>query len=423
MKTRLTGGFNKLAAGFVFGIAGMVGVTTAVSASGNWPQWRGPDRTDVSKETGLLKSWPAQGPTRVWLFDNAGNGYSGPAIVAGKLFTMGTRDGSECVIALDAANGKELWVANVASIFKETRGDGPRSTPTVDGDRAYAMSGQGVLACVNIADGKLLWKQSMSDLGGKRPSWGYTESVLVDGDQVVCTPGGSKGTLAALDKKSGKLRWQSAELTDPAHYSSIIPVDLNGARQYIQLTVQSVAGFSAKDGKLLWKSPWPGRIAVVPTPIYRDGYVYVTSDYGVGCKLVKIDASNKASDVYENKVMKNHHGGVILVGDYLYGYSGNVGWVCQNFKTGEEVWVSKKLGKGSIAYADGMLYCFDEGSGTVALIDASPKGWQEHGRFKLDPQSKIRSREGRFWTHPVITGGRLYLRDQELVYCYDVDAP
>jgi outer membrane protein assembly factor BamB len=252
---------------------------------------------------------------------------------------------------------------------------------------------------VNIADGKLLWQQSMTELGGKRPNWGYTESVLVDGNQVVCTPGGSKGALAALDKKSGKLLWQSDKFTDPAHYSSIIPVDLNGARQYIQLTVQHVAGISAKDGKLLWKSPWPGRTAVVPTPIYRDGYVYVTSDYGVGCKLVKIGVNNDVSDVYENKVMKNHHGGVLLVGDYLYGYSGNVGWVCQNFKTGEEVWASKKLGKGSIACADDMLYCFDEGSGEVALIDASPKGWQEHGRFKLSPQSKIRSRDGRFWTH------------------------
>jgi len=240
---------------------------------------------------------------------------------------------------------------------------------------------------------------------------------------MVCTPGGAKGALAAFEKKAGKLLWQSAEFTDPAHYSSIVAADINGARQYVQITEHSVVGIAAKDGKLLWKSAFPGRTAVIPTPIVKENHIYVTASYGAGSKLVKIGPGNEASDVYENKVMKNHHGGVILVGDHLYGYSDGTGWICQNFKTGEEVWSERNaLGKGAIAYADGRLYCLDEGSGTVVLVEASPTGWKEHGRFKLDPQTKIRTQQGRIWTHPVISNGRLYLRDQDLIYCYDVKA-
>jgi outer membrane protein assembly factor BamB len=393
-------------------------------ASGlDWPQWRGPDRTDISRETGLLRSWPAGGPKRVWLYENAGEGYSGPALVGSNLFTLGTRDESECLLALDRHTGKELWVARIGSVFRERRGNGPRCTPTVDGERVYAMTGQGELACVNVADGKVLWEQDMTDLGGRIPNWGYTESVLVDGDKVVCTPGGSKGALAAFEKKTGTLLWQSTDFTELAHYSSMIAADIDGIRQYVQLTERAVAGIAAKDGSLLWKSGFPGRTAVVPTPIYKDNHVYVTAGYGAGCKLVKIAPGNQVSDVYENKVMKNHHGGVVLVGDHLYGYSDGSGWLCQNFKTGQEVWSERKaLGKGAVSCAEGMLYCVDEESGTVVLLEASPTGWQEHGRFKLDPQSKIRPSQGRIWTHPVISNGRLYLRDQELIYCYDVKA-
>ncbi len=184
--------------------------------------------------------------------------------------------------------------------------------------------------------------------------------------------------------------------------------------------MQSIVGLDAKDGKVLWKSPFPGKVAVIPTPIYRDGQVYVTAGYSVGCKSVKIVEGAEPETLYENKVMKNHHGGAILVGDYVYGHSDGGGWVCQNFKTGVEVWSEKKLGKGAIACADGMLYCLDESKGTVALIEASPDGWKEHGRFTLSPQTQIRNPQGRIWTHPVISNGKLYLRDQDLIYCFDV---
>jgi len=403
----------------VCAVALMICAKHAFCSANDWPQWRGPDRTGLSKETGLLQSWPEGGPKRLWVYDKGGSGYSGPAIVQGKLFTMGTRDGAEVLLSLDANTGQELWVAPIGGIRADNRGDGPRGTPTVDGDRLYAMSGEGLLACANASDGKVLWKQSMSDLGGQVPRWGYSESVLIDGDKVVCTPGGSKGAVAALDKKTGKLLWQSAEFTDGAHYSSIVPADHNGTRQLIQRSERSVVGISAKDGKVLWKTSFPGRTAVVPTPIYRDGHVYVAAGYGAGCKMIKVGPGNEVTTVYENALMKNHHGGVVLVGDHIYGHA-DPGWLCQNFLTGEEVWNSRAFGKGAVTSAGGMLYCIEERSGTVVLAEASPKGWQEHGRFRLEPQTKIRSSQGAIWTHPVISNGKLYLRDQDLIHCYDV---
>lgn len=395
-------------------------LTLSASAAGSdWPQWRGPDRTDVSKETGLLKAWPAAGPKRVWLFENAGQGYSGPAIANGKYFTLGTRDGSEILLVLDANTGKELWTAKLGEILDNGWGDGPRGTPTVDGDRVYALSGPGELVCLKVADGKILWKASMKDLGGKRPNWGYTESVLVNGPHVLCTPGGAQGTVAALDKLTGKVVWQSKELTEAAHYSSIVPATINGQAQLVQRNEKTVFGLAPKDGKLLWQTTFPGRTAVIPTPIIRGNDVYVTAGYGAGSKLVRIGADNKVTEVYENKVMKNHHGGVVLIGDHVYGHNDN-GWVCQDFATGAEVWMNKSVGKGAVSSADGMLYCLDEKTGAVVLAAASPTGWKESGRFTLDPQSKIRSPKGHIWTHPVISHGKLYLRDQELVYCFDI---
>lgn len=387
----------------------------------DWPQWRGADRSGVSRETGLLKQWPAGGPKRAWMFENAGAGYSAPAIVNGKLYTMGTRDGSEILLVLDAATGKELRATKLGGVLSNDRGDGPRGTPTVDGDRVYALTGPGTLACVSAADGKVLWQVTMRELGGGRPNWGFSESVLVDGDQVVCTPGGSKGAVAALDKMTGKVRWQSKQFKDDAHYSSIVAATINNTPQYVQRSATKVVGLSPTDGKLLWETDFPGRTAVCPTPIIRGNEVYVTAGYGAGSKMVRIEPGNKVTEVYENKVMKNHHGGVVLIGDYVYGHADPT-WVCQDFKTGEAKWNHRGFGKGAIATADGMLYCLEENSGAVALVEASPTGWQERGRFTPQPQSSNRAGRGAVWTHPVISNGKLYLRDQELIYCYDVKA-
>lgn len=396
----------------------------------DWPTWRGPARDDISKETGLLKQWPASGPKKLWSYDKAGRGYSGYAIAAGRLYTIGVRsDDQESIIALDAATGKELWSAKMGALYDKPQpsynvgwGEGPRSTPTVDGDRVYAMGAWGNLVCASTKDGKILWKTTMADLGGKTFGWGYSESPLIDGNKLVCTPGGEQGTVAALDKMTGKVIWQSKEFTDAAQYSSLVPVTINGTPQYVQLTMQSVAGIAVADGKLLWKSEWPGRTAVIPTPIVRGNQIFITSGYGVGCKSITINPDNTVSEVYRNNNLGNHHGGVILVGDYLYGHSDKGGWTCLDFKTGDIKWqVDKgKLDKGSIACAGGMLYLLGEKSGDCVLLEPNPNAWTEKGRFKLDPQSAIRNPKGAIWTHPVISNGRLYLRDQDLIHCYAV---
>lgn len=399
-------------------------ITTVLKAGDlSWPQWRGPDRTDVSQETGLLKEWPKDGPKQVWGNNDIGVGYSSFAIVGGKLFTMGAREDTEFVICLDVNNGHELWSSPIGSRLDDGRGDGPRGTPTVAGDAVYAMGGQGNLICVAAENGKMRWEKSMTSLGGKKPGWGFCESVLVDGDRIICTPGGSEGAIVALNKADGEIVWRTAEVTDRAGYSSIVPVELNGQRQYLQLFMGQLAGVSASDGKLLWKSDWPGKTAVIPTPIYSEGNVFITSGYGVGCKLVKIGEGNQPEDVYFNRNMKNHHGGVVLLNGHLYGYSDQVGWACLDFKTGEIVWSEKSaLGKGSVTCADGMLYCVDEKDGSIVLAEASPAGWKEHGRFKL-AKSSLRSSKGMVWTHPVVCNGKLFLRDQELLTCYDVKQP
>ncbi len=397
---------------------------TTFAAEPEWPQWRGPDRTDISRETGLLKSWPKDGPRRVWLFRDAGVGYSGPAIAGGRLFTMGARDGQEQLFALDVKSGKELWKIDLGSVLDNRWGDGPRSTPTVDGERVYALSGRGDLVCGKTADGSPVWQRNMNDFGVRIPGWGYCESVLIDGNQLVCTPGGKDGAIVALNKSNGELLWQSSEFTDGAQYASIIAADHNGQRQYIQLTMRHVVGIAAKDGKLLWQADFPGRTAVIPTPIFHNGHVYVTSGYNAGCKLLKIGPDNKLEELYSNKTMKNHHGGVLLLGNHIYGYSDGAGWMCQDLLTGEKVWSERRaLGKGSLTYADGMLYCISERDGTVALAEASPKGWEQKGRFVLEPQTELRKPAGRIWTHPVVVNGKLFLRDQDLIYCYDVKQP
>lgn len=412
----------KRVAAFILGVSLTLGALPAKSwAQNDWPQWRGPNRDDVSKEKGLLKQWPAGGPKREWLFQDAGLGYAGFAVVKGKLFTMGARDQAEFLICLDANSGKELWSAPLGGRLANKWGDGPRGTPAVDGDRVYAMGGDGTLVCVKFADGKPLWKVTMGELGGKTPNWGYTESVLVDGNKVLCTPGGAKGTMAALDKMSGKVIWRSTEWTEGAQYSSIVPADINGKHQYVQLVMNTVAGVDAETGKVLWRSPWPqGKTAVIPTPIVKGNLVYITSGYGAGCKQVQVGPNFEVSDVYDNKVMKNHHGGVLLLGEHIFGHSDGPGLVCQDFKTGEETWSSRNMSKGAVGYADGMLYLLEEGSGNVVLVEASTKGWNEKGRFTLDPQTTQRSPQGKIWTHPVIVNGKLYLRDQEIIYCFNV---
>jgi outer membrane protein assembly factor BamB len=398
-------------------------LSEAASESADWPEWRGAGRTDRSPDTGLLKSWPVGGPKLNWVFKDAGLGYAGYAVVGDRLYTMGLRGDQELLLAVDTRNGSEVWHAAAGPKYPNGWGDGPRMTPTVHDGLVYALGGQGLLICANAKDGKIVWQKSLvADLGGKLQSWGYTESPLIVGNRVIVTPGGPKGTLAALDRKTGSLLWQGSELTDEVQYASPILITHSGKQQIVQLVTKHFFGTDPETGKVLWQSDFPGRVAVIPTPIYHDGIVYVTAGYGIGCKAVKLAADgNSAETLYENnKVMKNHHGGVVLVDGHLYGHSDGSGWVCQELATGKEVWVHRGFGKGATHYADGMLYCVDEKSGEVVLAEVSPKAWSEKGRFRLDPLSTQRNRRGGIWPHPVVVGGKLYLRDQEFLFCFDV---
>lgn len=387
----------------------------------DWPTWRGLNRDGISKEVGLLKAWPATGPELAWKATGAGVGFSSVSVAAGRIFTMGDGDEGSYVRCFSEKDGKPVWVS---AVLGKAGGSykGTRCTPTVDGDLVYALGQFGDFVCLRAVDGKEVWRKSLQkDFGGNHSGWQYTESPLVDGDKVVCTPGGPRGTIVALNKKSGELIWQSKEYKDGAQYASLIAADFGGRRQYIQLTAQSVAGVDAETGNLLWRAARQGQTATIPTPIFSNGLVYVTSGYGVGCDLFKVSAESATfttSPVYKNKEMVNHHGGVILLGENLYGFSDSRGWLCQNFKTGEQVWANRGVGKGAIAYADGHFYCRSEGrEGTVSLIEASPKGYAEKGRFNQPDRSRENS-----WAHPVVANGKLYLRDQDILLCYDIKA-
>ncbi len=392
----------------------------------DWPQFRGPKRDGVSRETGLLNSWPKEGPKLLWTYRDAGAGFSPPSIVGDHFYCMGSKDTMDYVFALDTRTGELLWSTAVGPRRPTGWGDGPCATPTVDGDRLYALSILGELHCIERATGKSLWNVHLkNELGGKVLHDGrYTESCLIDGDRLICSPGGKNGTMAALDKRTGKVIWHSKGLTDEAVCSSPILVEIDGIRQYVNLTGKGVAGVAADDGRLLWKNSLPTAWIMVATPVSFQDCIYVTAAYGVGCGLLKLSREGegiKADLVFRNKLMKNHHSGVILVNGMVFGNSDPNGWICQDFETGKAIWDERfTFDKGSIAYAEGHLYCYGESKGEVALIEASAKGWIEKGRFMIPEQTKIPRKQGKIWTPPVIANGRLYLRDNDLIFCYDI---
>ena len=422
----------------------VVSLPVMLSAA-DWPQWRGPDRDARSKETGLLKKWPKNGPELVWTFDKAGSGYGGPAVVGGKLYVMGSRGDTEHLFALDN-KGRELWSVRIGPLY-DFKGNnwsrGPNATPTVDGERLFALGSQGELICVNTS-GKEQWRKSMpKDLGGqvstvgggpKGMGWGFSWSPLVDGEQLICVPGGPQGLLAALNKKTGEVIWRSKEVKDPATYSSPLLATLGGVKQYIQQTNAGLVGVEAKTGNRLWyfkrKRPWGD--VVCPTPIRQGNLIYATATINGGCSLIRVKSDGKkfqAEEVYSAQLISNFHGGVVKVGKYVYGYHGSREWVCQDFaEGGENKWESdpKALGAGgsggSLIFADGRLYVLAEndGTGVAGMLEPNPDKYREICRFTLPRKSAIRKESGGVWTHPVLSDGLLYLRDQELLFCYKV---
>jgi outer membrane protein assembly factor BamB len=392
----------------------IISVSTAVVAQtgGEWPQWRGANRDGISKETGLLKQWPEGGPPLVWKATGAGRGYSSFSISKGRLYTMGLRGDREFIIAFDIANGKEVWATPSGGAFRNDRGDGPRGTPTLDGDRLYALGGNGDLSSLDLKTGKVVWAMNvLQKFGGENTKWGISESPLVIGDKVLVNAGGPGASIVALKKTDGTLIWKSQ--SDEAGYSSAIPVEVGGTTQVIFFTGSRVVGLDLSDGKLLWEYARPSNdVANVATPVARANRVFVSSDYGTGGGLVEIKADGKAQEVYFTKEMRNHHATSILIGDHLYGFSSSI-LTAMRFDTGEVAWRDRGVGKGSLTYADGYLYVFSE-NGVAGLVEANPTAYREKGRFRIQ-QGSLPT-----WTHPVVAGGRLYLRDQDTIYAFDV---
>ena len=387
-------------------------IALAQANSASWPQWRGPNRDGISKETGLLKQWPAEGPPLLWKASGAGGGFSSFSVANGRLYTMGLRGEREFIIAFDAATGKEAWATPNGSAFRNDRGDGPRGTPTIDGDRLYALGGSGDLSALDVKTGKLIWsKNILQEFGGRNITWGISESPLIVGDRLLVNPGGPGASIVALNKSDGSVIWKSQ--SDKAGYSSAIPVDVNGATQVVFFTHQRAVGLDLKDGKLLWEYAKPANnVANAATPIARGNRVFISSDYGTGGGVVEIKPDGSAQELWFTKDMRNHHSSSVLVGDYLYGFSSAI-LTAIKFDTGEIAWRDRSVGKGSLVYADGRLYCFSE-RGVMGLVEATPTGYVERGRFKIEAGSL------ETWTHPVVAGGRLYLRDQDTIYAYDV---
>ncbi|MFO0876193.1 MAG: PQQ-binding-like beta-propeller repeat protein [Gemmataceae bacterium] len=412
----------------------LLSLTLAVPAA-DWPQWRGPDRTGISKEKGLLTRWADGPPKLLWKATGLGGGYSTPSMVGGKLYVMGAKDMpderrvkgtfDESVLCLDTATGKELWATKIG----QTMGDwaGPRSTPTIDQGRAYAISSNGVLACLDAEKGTLIWQKDLrKEFGGRVGPWAYAESPLIDGEVLVCTPGGEKAALVALQKKDGSVIWRATTKglkSDrgsyaSAAYASAIVAESGNVKQYVQFLSGGVIGVAAKDGKVLWHYEAPAnRTANCSTPLFHDDSVFAASSYGTGggrARVVRDGDSFKAEEMYFVKKMQNHHGGLILLDGHIYGTGSNT-LLCVNFKDGSEAGSARSAGKGSITYADGHLYHRGE-DGTVCLVEANP-GLKERGRFKQPDRSKLPA-----WAHPVVANGVLYIRDWDVLYAYDVKA-
>jgi len=378
-----------------------------------WHQWRGPNRDGRSAELGLLKSWPPQGPPLLWRTAGAGIGYSSFSASGGRIFTLGSRGNAEFVVAFDAATGKRVWERQHGAFFSNDRGDGPRSTPTIDGDRVYALGGNGDLSCIDVKTGSIIWARNLlRDFRGSHPYWGISESPLVFEDRVLVNAGGPNASIVALNKMTGAVIWRSQ--SDDAAYSSAVIAKPGQVPQAVFFTGRRALGVDVRDGRLLWSyDRVSNSTANIATPIVSGNRVFLSSDYGTGAALLELSPSG-AREVYFTRDMRNHHSTSVLVGDHVYGFSGSI-LTALRFADGAVAWRDRSVGKGSLIYADQRLYLYSE-NGVVGLAEATPAGYREHGRFRIDSGSLPT------WSHPILTGGRLILREQDNVYAYDIRA-
>lgn len=390
------------------------------SGAGDWPCYGGPAFDNVSRESGLLKSWPDGGPPQAWTATGLGEGYSSVTVAEGLVFTMGNVQTSETVTALDLETGKKVWQQKTAPASQLQAGDGPRGTPTYDEGNVYALGGNGDLSCLNAQTGKPVWQKNiLQEFGGRNIQWGISESVLIDGEKLICTPGGANGTLVALNKKSGKVLWRSlVPGKSPAGYSSAIVAEVDGIRQYVQFLHAGVVGVRADNGEFLWGNDDSANgTANCSSPLFADNMVFSASGYGKGGAMVKLTARGKkveATHAYHTNKMESHHGGMVLLDGHVYGSSDPGVVRCLELATGNVKWEDRSVGKGSITCADGHLYVRSE-RGPVALVEANPASYVETGRFDQPDRSNAQA-----WAHPVVAQGKLFLRDQNSLLVYDV---
>jgi len=394
----------------------------------DWPQWRGPQRNGVSAETGLLAEWPKEGPKLVWQVKDIGSGYSTPAVVGDRIYLLSNQGlDNEFVQALEAKDGKWVWsqrIGKVGNPDQQPNYPAARSTPTVDDEWIFAFGSDGDLACLERATGKVRWQRNVrKDYGGQPGTWAYSESPLVDGELVVCTPGGGDATMVALSKKTGELIWKCAVPGgEQAAYTSALVIETGGVRQYVQMLQKGLVGVEAKTGKLLWRydRTAKGSPAVIPSPVADGDFIYSAGarSGGGGVRLKVNGGTFEAEQAYYSPKLPTSVGGAVKVGDYLYGTSAGA-LLCLEFTTGNVKWDDRSISPASLCYADKRFYLHGE-NGELALVEATPEAYREKGRFKpTDPPDRGASKA---WAYPVVANGRLYIRDMGTLWCYDVKA-
>jgi outer membrane protein assembly factor BamB len=398
------------------GLLGGLGVLLAGSAraaQAEWPGFRGPNHDGRSPDTGLLKEWPADGPALLWKAEGIGGGFSSAAISGGKVYVTGDIDGAMVISAFDL-DGKPLWQAKHGAAW----GGGPvgaRNSPTLDAGNLYLLSGTGSLGCFDAASGQPKWTRDAKEFGGSPGGWGYAESVLIDGNLAVFKPGGPT-CIVALDKTTGKDVWRSTGYSAGPEYDCCLPFTFEDTRMIVTGTQAGLVCVRAQDGQVLWTDPFcANNTANCPTPVVSDGFVFWANGYGKGGICMQLEPGGKAKEAWRTTEMVCHHGGYIVDNGFIYG-NHEAGWTCLELRTGTRKWFEKGVGKGSLCWADGMLYLFGENGGQAALATCSPDGMQIKGRVTV-------AGKGPSWAHPVVIGGRLYLRYDTTLYCFNVKAP
>jgi len=411
--------------------AAAVSLCTATCHAADWPQWRGPQRNGVSTEKGLLAEWPKEGPALLWSVGDLGAGYSTPSVMGDRLYLMGNEGlENEFVEARSAKYGQRLWstrVGKVGNPKQEPNYPGARSTPTVQGKILYALGSDGDLVCLESTTGKERWRRNLrTDFGGKPGEWAYAESPLLDGNQLICTPGGTNATLVALNKKTGAVVWQCAVPGgDAATYASAIVVKVGGIKQYVQFLEKGLVGVDAKTGKFLWRYEKTalGSPAVILTPLAEKEQIY-SGAYRAGGGLVKLKVNHgiiEPEQAYFSPKLPIGVGGVVKVGEHFYGSTGQA-YLCVEFANGTVKWEDRALAPAASCYADGRLYLHGE-NGDVALVEPTPEAYREKGRFTPPEQPKRANAMEKPWAYPVVANGRLYIRDGGKLWCYDIRRP